>query len=82
MLENLQYLSILFELVIAIFGILIATQKKKKYGWAIFVTFIIYVLYDFSKMTPLNIHGDILYLMFFVATLSALYFTWMIYRRK
>jgi hypothetical protein len=82
MLENLQYLSIILEAVISILGLLIVFKKKKQIGLFIFITFFIYVVYDFSKLIKLNFSGDALYLMFFAATLSALYFSWIIYKKK
>lgn len=82
MIENLQYLSILIEVVIAIFGILIAVQKKRNYGWAIFLTFGIYVFYDFAKLVNIVIDGSVLYIMFFIATLSFLIGVIKIYKEK
>jgi len=81
-LENLQYLSILIEVVIAILGLMIVFKKKKNYGWGIFLTFAIYVFYDYAKLTNLKTSANILYIMFFIASLSALWAVWMIYKDK
>jgi len=80
MIEFVQYLSIIIEAVIAIFGVIIVVQKKKRYGWGFFVTFAIYVFYDLSKLIPLNLSTMVLYPLFFIATLSILWSVWMIYR--
>lgn len=79
MLEFLQYISIIIEAVVAIFGAMIFFQRKKKYGIGILVTFGIYVFYDFTKFVGYNISPDVLYAIFFIATLSALTSVWMIY---
>jgi hypothetical protein len=82
MLETLQYISIIIEAVIAIFGLMIVFQRKKKYGWGIFITFIIYVYYDFAKLAGYRVSNNILYVMFFIATLSMLWVVWMLYKRE
>lgn len=82
MINLLQYTSILMELFIAIFGILIAVRKRRMYGWGFALTFFIYVFYDLSKLVPLQISTSILYPMFFVATASALWAVLGIYRKK
>lgn len=82
MLETLQYFSIIIEAIVAIIGLLIYIQKKKVLGIGIFVTFAIYVFYDFIRLQGIQISGDILYALFFVATVSALYFAYKILKLK
>jgi len=82
MLEKIQYLSILIEVVVAILGAMIFFKKKKKYGIGIFTTFAIYVFYDLANLTGYSVSGDILYTIFFIATLSMLISVWMIYKEK
>ena len=77
----LQYISILIELVIAILGIIMVFNKKN-YGWFFLITFGIYVFYDFIKMVGIEINLDLLYVSFFIATLSALILTWKVYKQK
>lgn len=69
MIEILQYISIGIEALIVVFGILIGV-KKKTYGWLIFLTFTIYVLYDITRLIKLNISNTMLYPIFFVGTMS------------
>jgi len=78
----IQYLSILVEVIIAILGLLIVFKKKKKYGWGIFATFLIYVFYDSSKLMDWNISSLLLSILFFIASISALYSVWRIYKEK
>jgi hypothetical protein len=80
---GLQYISIVIEALIAIMGVMIAVQKKRRtYGWGISLTFGIYVLYDFAKLMKLNIAEGILSGLFFIATASALWVVFSIYRER
>lgn len=79
--EFLQYISIVFELAIAVLGINMI-YKKKSMGWFFFVTFGIYVFYDFAKLTGMIISSDILYVSFFIATISASLLAWRVYNKK
>ena len=78
----IQYLSILIELLIAGLGVLIVSQKKKLYGLGITLTFSIYFFYDLVKFTGLRVSSSLLYIIFFIATLSALWAVWGIYQDK
>ena len=82
MLENLQYLSIIIEAIVAILGLFIVFEKKKNYGWGIFLTFAIYVFYDLTKFMNYPIPSDVLTVLFFVASISALYAVWVIYKER
>ncbi|MEI6058690.1 MAG: hypothetical protein WCP89_02865 [archaeon] len=79
--EVLQYVSILIELAIAVLGV-IMIYRKKSLGWFFLITFGIYVFYDFIKLRGIVISSDVMYLSFFIATLSALILTWRIYKKK
>ena len=78
----IQYVSIVIEFLIALMGLLIVFKKKKIYGWGIFLTFAIYVFYDFAKLASWNISQDILYASFFVATVSAFWAVFKIFMEK
>jgi hypothetical protein len=56
--------------------------KKKAFAYGFALTFAIYVFYDLAKLGPLDIPSIVLYPLFFVATLSALWAVWKIYREK
>ena len=79
--EFLQYVSILIELCIAVLGVMMIA-KKKSYGWLFLITFGIYVFYDFIKLNNILINLDVLYISFFIATLSALILAWKVYKKK
>ena len=76
----LQMISILLEVVVATIGIMLAVSKKKIYGWFIALTFVIYVFYDLANLFSLNVSQNLLYAIFFVASLSILWGTWSIFR--
>jgi hypothetical protein len=75
----IQLVSILLELVVAVIGVMLAVYKKKRYGWFIALTFVLYVFYDLAYFLSLQISQDLLYYLFFVATLSILWAIWNIF---
>ncbi len=75
----IHLVSILLELVVALLGVMLAVSKKKRYGWFIALTFILYVFYDLAYFLSLQIPQDLLYYLFFVATLSILWAIWNIF---
>jgi hypothetical protein len=80
--EYLQYASIVIEFLIALIGFAIFLQKKKIYGLAILFTFATYVLYDLAKLLSLNISDNFLSVIFFLATISAFFAVFMIFKEK
>ncbi len=78
--NSLHIISIILEAVVALLSIMLAVSKKKIYGWFIALTFIIYVFYDLAKFLSLNISDNVLYFLFFLATLSILWAVWSIFR--
>ena len=82
MIENIQYISIIVEVVVAILGLMIAFHKKKNYGYGIFLTFAIYVFYDLSKQIGWSINSSLLYVLFFIASISALLAVYTLYNQK
>ena len=74
-LEILQYLSILIEAFVAIIGIVIVIRGNK-FGYGLLITFAIYVFYDLANQFQLNINPDVLYSLFFIASISILWFAW------
>jgi signal transduction histidine kinase len=80
--KPLQYLSIIMESVIAATGLFMAVRKKRVFGYGIFLTFVIYVVYDLVNLLQLEVSDFTLYPMFFVATLSILWATLLMYTEK
>jgi hypothetical protein len=77
--SSIHVISILLEVIIAALGMMIALSKKKKYGWFIALTYVLYVIYDLANFWSLNLSQDSLYLIFLVATLSILWAIWNIF---
>jgi signal transduction histidine kinase len=80
--KPLQYLSITMETVVAATGLFIAVRKKRVFGYGIFLTFLIYVFYDLVNLLQLEVSEFTLYPVFFVATLSIVWATLLIYMEK
>lgn len=73
--------SILLEAVTAVLGVLLAMQKRKAWGWCLALTFAIYVYYDLARYLNWGVSPDILYLSFFIASVSVTWAVWQIYKR-
>ncbi|MCX5657226.1 MAG: hypothetical protein NTZ48_03230 [Candidatus Omnitrophica bacterium] len=78
----LHMFSIMLEVAVFVLGIMLATVKKRVYGWGFALTFAIYVFYDLVNFLNLNVSQTITYLLFFISTLSALWALWWVYKEK
>jgi hypothetical protein len=78
----LQNISILLELAVAILGLIIWLQKKKSYGALIFFTFLIYIVYDGSKLWSIEIPELVLRILFALASLLILLAVWKLYKSE
>ncbi|MEI6883070.1 MAG: hypothetical protein WCO02_01175 [Bacteroidota bacterium] len=76
----LQNISILLELAVTILGLLIWMQKKKSYGLFIFLTFLIYMVYDGCRLWVLEVPEQVLRPLFAIASLSILIAVWKLYK--
>jgi hypothetical protein len=80
--NSIQNFSILLELVVAILGLLIWIQKRKVYGALIFLTFVLYMVWDISKLWNLAIPELLLRILFAIATISILIAVWKLYKTE
>ncbi len=80
--EILQLISIILEAIIVLIGISIALAKKAALGWGFAVTFGIYVFYDLARYLHWQTEQTILQGLFFVATISAFWAIWSVYKEK
>jgi len=78
----LQLISIFLESVIVMISLMIGLKKKKIYGHGFALTFAIYVFYDTARLFSIETSETFLYIMFFVATVSALFSVWELYRKS
>ncbi len=81
-LAPLQYAAVIIEAIIAVVGLFIAVRQRKIFGYGIFLTFAVYVFYDLARLVSNEISDTLLYPAFFVATLSMLWVTILIYREN
>jgi len=68
---SIQIISIFLEAIIVLFCLFAAIQKKKIYGYGFALTFFIYVFYDSVRLFGWPVNESILYIGFFLATVSA-----------
>ena len=74
--DFLQLAATFLEIIIAGFAILIAVQKKKTFSWFIAATFLLFVVFDLSRIFALGFTVDLYALIFLVACASMLYAVW------
>lgn len=79
--ENLQNASIVLEFVIGIIAA-VSALKGPKYMFGLSFTFLFYVIYDLSKSYSFGALDRFLTPLFFIATLSALWSIWNIYKQS
>jgi len=75
----LQIASIVIECAIVVLALMIATTRRKPYGFALALTFTIYVLFDSARQFQLSIPDEFLHVLFLAASVSALWAVWRIY---
>jgi hypothetical protein len=74
-------ISIALELAVAIIAA-IAASKGRPYLYGLAFTFAVYVLYDTGRLLGWNVEGGVLSVLFLLASASALYAMWGIYREE
>ena len=60
----------------------LAASKGRLYLYGLALTFAIYVLYDLGRLLGWNVEKGVLSLLFLVASASALFAVWGLYRDK
>ena len=74
-------LSIVLEAAVAIIAVL-AAQKQRPHLYGLALTFMIYVFYDLARFLGWNVEHGVLSSLFLVATVSALYAVWALYKER
>jgi hypothetical protein len=77
----LLVISIALEVAVAVVAVL-AAAKGRPYLYGLALTFAIYVLYDLGRLLGWNVEQGILSVLFLVASASALYAVWGLYRDR
>lgn len=73
--------SILLEAAVVVIAILGARQGRP-YAYGLAFTFAVYVVYDLARLLTWDAGGPLLSGLFLLATLSALYAVWGLYRDR
>ena len=73
--------SIALEVAVAVIAA-IAAMKGRPYLYGLAFTFAVYVLYDSGLLLGWNVECGVLSVLFLVASASALYAVWGIYREE
>jgi len=69
----LQLVAVVLEVAVTAIGLVMATRRKKAYGWCIAITFGLFVLFDIGRLFSLPIPDAAHALIFLVACGSMLY---------
>lgn len=73
--------AIALELAVAVIAA-VAANKGRPYLYGLAFTFAVYVLYDTGRLLGWNVGGGVLSVFFLLASGSALYAIWGIYREE
>jgi hypothetical protein len=73
--------SIALEVAVAVIAA-VAAMKGRPYLYGLAFTFAVYVLYDSGRLLGWNVEGGVLSVLFLLASASALYAVWGIYREE
>lgn len=73
--------AIALELAVAVIAA-VAANKGRPYLYGLAFTFAVYVLYDTGRLLGWNVAGGVLSVLFLLASASALYAIWGIYREE
>jgi len=80
--EIINIISIVLEVVVAIFALMMAIEKKHVYGWGIALTFLVYVFYDLNRTLKWGVSDTTMALSFLVASSSAVVSIYLIYKKQ
>ena len=71
--------SLAAEVMVMALGIGLAVRKKRMIGWAVALTFAIYVFYDSVRFFAIRVNEGVIAVLFFIASMSILWAVWRIY---
>lgn len=78
----LQLVAVVLEVAVTAIGAIMATRRKKVYGWCIAITFGLFVLFDIGRLFSLPITDAAHALIFLVACGSMLYGVLLMYHER
>ena len=77
--DFLQLIAVVLEIAVTVIALLIATRKKRAWGWGIAITFGLFVLFDIFRIFELPMPEAFHAFIFLVACGSMLYAIWLMY---
>lgn len=80
--DLIQILSILIEVIIAAGAVVIGVKNQKSYGWAIAVTFGLFVIFDLSRLGMIPFLAGIDAFLFLAANIAMLIAVWLMMKEK
>jgi len=78
----IQFIASLAEVVVALIAILIATKKKKTYGWFIAIAFGLLVLFNFARIFALEVPPAADAMVFLIAGVSMVCAVWLVWKEQ
>jgi ABC-type lipoprotein release transport system permease subunit len=79
---TIQLIATLAEVVVALLAILIATKKKKTYGWFVGITFGLFVVFDIARIFALDVSAELHALVLLIACISMVYAAWLMWNEQ
>ncbi|MDD1691447.1 MAG: hypothetical protein LUQ66_12420 [Methanoregula sp.] len=79
---TIQIIATLAEVVVALLAILIATKKKKTYGWFVGITFGLFVVFDIARIFTLEVSAELHALVLLIACISMVYAAWLMWKEQ
>lgn len=79
---TIQFIASLAEVVVALIAILIATTKKKTYGWFIAIAFGLLVAFNFARIFALEMAPFWDAMVFLIASLSMVCAVWLVWKER
>jgi hypothetical protein len=80
--DFLQVVAVMLEVCVAGIAVLIATRRRKMYGWGIALTFGLFVLFDIFRIFALPMPDTFHSFIFLVACGSMVYAVWLMYEER
>jgi uncharacterized membrane protein len=77
--DFLQLIAVALEIAVTVIAIIIATRKKRAWGWGIAITFGLFVLFDIFRIFELPMPEAFHSFILLVACGSMLYAIWLMY---
>ncbi len=79
---TVQFIASLVEVAVAIIALLIATKRKKTYGYFIAIAFGLLVIFNIARIFALEVPAVCDSMLFLIAGLSMLCAIWLVWKEQ